>query len=189
MFEKQPPSLLLQLLNSIRSFSVGPGAPTPLPTLMLNHLITTLRLDRLSFHHTMIDTAIVAKATDKGTGLTVLRDRVLGPDVETIAIGDTEADLPMFRVATRSFAPAQISCRREARLLGCAISRYRYQRGLLDIVRTLVDCGPGGDPIERANESDGESLFLELLQAADHSNARALVRALFDRSTFRIFGR
>jgi hydroxymethylpyrimidine pyrophosphatase-like HAD family hydrolase len=189
MFEKQPPSLLLRLLNSIRSFSVGPGAPTPLPTLMLNHLITTLRLDRLSFHHTMIDTAIVAKATDKGTGLTVLRDRVLGPDVETIAIGDTEADLPMFRVATRSFAPAQISCRREARLLGCAISRYRYQRGLLDIVRTLVDCGPGGDPIERANESDGESLFLELLQAADHSNARALVRALFDRSTFRIFGR
>jgi hydroxymethylpyrimidine pyrophosphatase-like HAD family hydrolase len=189
MFEMRPRSLLLRLLNSIRSFGVGQGVPTPLPTLVVNHLITTLRLDRLSFHHTMIDTAIVAKDTDKGTGLTALRDRVLGPDAETIAIGDTEADLPMFRAATRSFAPAQISCRRRARLLGCEISRYRYQRGLLDIVRTLLGCGPGGDPIERANESDGETLFLDLLRAADHPNARALVRALFDRATFRIFVR
>jgi hypothetical protein len=121
--------------------------------------------------------------------LTALRDRVLGPDAETIAIGDTEADLPMFRAAARSFAPAQISCRRQARLLGCAVSRYRYQRGLLDIVRTLVDCGPGCDPIERANESDGDTLFLDLLRAADHPNVRAIVRALFERATFRIFVR
>lgn len=189
MFERQPRSLLLRLLNSFRSFSVGLGAPTPLPTLVLSHLITALRLDRLSFHHTMIDTAIVAKDTDKGVGLTALRDRVLGADAETIAIGDTEADLPMFRAATRSFAPAQISCRRQARLLGCAVSRDRYQRGLLDIVRTLCDCGVGGSPIERANASDGETLFLDLLQAADHPHPWALVRAFFDRATFRIFVR
>jgi hypothetical protein len=121
--------------------------------------------------------------------LAALRDRILGPDAETIAIGDTEADLPMFRAATRSFAPAQISCRRQVRLLGCVVSRYRYQRGLLDIVRTLVDCGPRGDLIAMANESDGETLFLDLLQAADRRNARVLVRALFDRATFRIFVR
>lgn len=189
MYEKQPSSLLLRLLNSIRSFGVGQGVPIPLPTLVLNHLMTTLRLDRLSFHHTMIDTAIVAKGTDKGTGLTALRDRVLGPDAETIAVGDTEADLPMFRMATHSFAPAQISCRQQARLLGCAVSRYRYQRGLLDIARALVDGGPGGGPIESPSDSDGEALFLDLLRAADHPNARGLVRALFDRATFRIFVR
>jgi hydroxymethylpyrimidine pyrophosphatase-like HAD family hydrolase len=189
MFEQQPRSLLLRLLNSVRSFSVGPGAPIPLPTLVMNHLITTLRLDRLSFHHTMIDTAILAKDTDKGTGLTALRDKVLAPDAETIAIGDTEADLPMFRAATRSYAPAQISCRRQARLLGCVLSRYRYQRGLLDIVRTLVDCEAGGEPIEKASASEGETFFLDLLRAADHLNAWALVRALFDRATFRIFVR
>jgi len=189
MFERQPRSLLLRLLNSLRSFGVGQGAPVPLPTLVVSHLIATLRLDRLSFHHAMIDTAIVAKDTDKGIGLTALRDLVLGPDAETIAIGDTEIDLPMFRAATRSFAPAQISCRREAQLLGCAISRYRYQRGLLDIVRTLVDCGEGDDSIEKAGASDGETLFLDLLQAADHPNALALVSALFDRATFRIFVR
>jgi hydroxymethylpyrimidine pyrophosphatase-like HAD family hydrolase len=189
MFEKQPRSLLLRLLNSIRSFGVGQGVPIPLPTLVVNHLITTLQLDRLSFHHTVIDTAIVAKETDKGIGLTALRDRVLGPDAETIAIGDTEADLPMFRAATRSFAPAQISCRRQARLLGCKVSRYRYQRGLLDIVKTLVQHGPAGDPIETPNESDGATLFLDLLRAADNLNVWTLIRALLDRATFRIFVR
>jgi hypothetical protein len=189
MFEKQPRSLLLRLLNSIRSFGVGQGVPIPLPTLVVNHLITTLQLDRLSFHHTVIDTAIVAKETDKGIGLTALRDRVLGPEAETIAIGDTEADLPMFRAATRSFAPAQISCRRQARLLGCKVSRYRYQRGLLDIVKTLVQHGPAADPTETPNESDGATLFLDLLRAADNLNVWTLIRALFDRATFRIFVR
>src|SRR5262249_22959314 len=98
-------------------------------------------------------------------------------------------DLPMFRAATRSFAPAQISCRREARLLGCTISRYRYQRGLLDIVEILVGRGTGGRDhrVESKNEADGESLFLDLLRAADHFQVRALFRALFNRATFRIF--
>jgi hydroxymethylpyrimidine pyrophosphatase-like HAD family hydrolase len=187
MFERKSPSSLMRLLKSIRSFNVGEGEPIPLPTLIVNHLLTTLQLDRLSFHHTTIDTAIVARTVNKGTGLAALRDRVLGPDAETIAIGDTEADLPMFRSATRSFAPAQISCRRQARLLGCSVSRYRYQRGLLDIVRTLVGREAAGELIERADEPDGESLFLDLLQAADHVNARALVRALFDRASLRIF--
>lgn len=187
MFEKRPASSLMRFVHSVRSFNVGEGAPIPLPTLVVNHLLTTLKLDRLSFHHTLIDTAIVAKGVDKGSGLAALRDRVLGPDAETIAVGDTEADLPMFRAATFSFAPAQISCRRQARLLGCSVSRYRYQRGLLDIVRTFLKCEPTGEPIERVNEPEGESLFLELLRAADGLEARALLRVLFDRATFRIF--
>ncbi|OKO82275.1 HAD family hydrolase [Bradyrhizobium sp. AS23.2] len=187
MIEKKPRNLLLQM----RSFSVGQGAPLPLPTLVVNHLITTLRLDRLTFHQTTIDTAVVAKGVDKGTGLVALRDQVLGPDAETIAVGDTESDLPMFRAATRSYAPGQVSCRREARLLGCEVSRYRYQRGLLDIVTTIVGRGTGGrdvDP-EKANASDGDNLFLDLLKVADRFQARALVRALFDRATYRIFVR
>jgi hypothetical protein len=66
--------LIPSLLNSIRSFSVGDGAPAPVPTLVVHHLMLALGLDRLSFHHTMIDTTIVAKDVDKGTGLSALRD-------------------------------------------------------------------------------------------------------------------
>ncbi|MGA2494103.1 MAG: HAD hydrolase family protein [Roseiarcus sp.] len=185
MFEKKSGSLL----SRMRSSTVGQGAPKPLATLLLDDLITAQGLDRLSYHHTTIDTAIVAKGTDKGTGLKALRDLVLGTDAKTIAVGDTESDLPMLRAATRSFAPAQISCKREARLLDCVISRHRYQRGLLDIARALVDRGLRPQSIERGNESDGERLFLSLLRAADRPDARALACALFDRATFSILVR
>ncbi|PAY05971.1 hypothetical protein CK489_23820 [Bradyrhizobium sp. UFLA03-84] len=185
MIEKKPQSLL----SRMRRFTVGQGVPVPLPTLIVRDLITTLRLDRLCFRQTTSDTTVVAKDVDKGTGLAALRDRVLGPDAETIAIGDTEADLPMFRTATRSFAPAQIRCKREARLLGCTVSRHSYQRGLLDIVGALVDRKADGcdGRIEPADQSDGERLFLDLLRVADRLQARALVGALFNRATFRIF--
>ncbi|MGY3446379.1 MULTISPECIES: HAD hydrolase family protein [unclassified Bradyrhizobium] len=185
MIEKKPQSLL----SRMRRFTVGQGVPVPLPTLTVRDLITTLRLDRLCFRQTTSDTTVVAKGVNKGTGLAALRDRVLGPDAETIAIGDTEADLPMFRAATLSFAPAQIRCSREARLLGCTVSRYSYQRGLLDIVGALVDRKADGcdGRTELAGRSDGEHLFLDLLRVADRLQARALVGALFNRATFRIF--
>jgi hydroxymethylpyrimidine pyrophosphatase-like HAD family hydrolase len=183
-------ALLLRLMKSIRSFSVGDGAPAPLPTLLMNHLMTTLRLDRLSFHHTTIDTTIVAKETDKGTGLMTLRDRVLGPQAETIAVGDSEADLPMFRAATRSFAPAQISCARQARLLGCQISRHRYQQGLLDVARTLVRPERAHDGRRPARSTLGpglDCLFVELLQAADRTSVESLMGALLDPATLKMF--
>jgi len=184
--------LIPSVLNSIHSFSVGDGAPTPLPTLLVHHLMTDMRLDRLCFHHTTIDTAILAKDVDKGTGLSALRDWVLGPHAETIAVGDSEADLPMFRAATRCFAPAQISCARQARLLGCQIARQPYQRGLLDIARSLAH--PDGRRCERCVEGAttslrGGGLFPELLQAADQTRAASLMRALVDPAAFRILVR
>lgn len=174
-YQDKTGGLLASTLKSVRSFSVGVGAPVPLPTLVMHHLMTALGLDQLSFHHTMIDTTIVAKDLDKGTGLSALRDWVMGPDAETIAIGDSEADLPMFRAATRSFAPAQIGCARQARLFGCQIVRHLYQRGLLDIARLLVhpDVLRGERCAEGATTwSASEGLFLELMQAADQPWAK-----------------
>ena len=185
-----PAGLLQRLLTSVRSFSVGDGAPTPLPTLVMNYLMTSLRLDRLSFHHTTIDTTIVAKDVDKGASLVALRDWVLGPEAATIAVGDSEADLPMFRVATQSFAPAHIACAGQAQLLGCQISRHRYQRGLLDVAQKLV--GSNGEQRRRRAEdatAAPERLFLELLQAADQTNVEKLIGVLFDPATFSTFVR
>jgi hypothetical protein len=156
----------------------------------MNYLMTSLRLDRLSFHHTGIDTTIVAKDVDKGAGLVALRDWVLGPEAATIAVGDSEADLSMFRVATHSFAPAHIACAGQARLLGCQISRHRYQRGLLDVAQKLV--GSNGEHGRRRAEdatAAPERLFLELLQAADRTNIEKLIGVLFDPATFTMFVR
>ena len=121
-YRDKPQGLMYALIGSARAASVGDGAVAPISTHIVHQLLVDLRLDRLAFHHTMIDTTIVAKEADKGTGLAALRDWVLATDVETIAVGDSEPDLAMFRVATRSFAPSNIGCRRQARLYGCKIA-------------------------------------------------------------------
>jgi hypothetical protein len=145
-----------------------------------------LGLDRLCFHHTTIDTTVVAKEADKGSGLAALRDWVL-PDAETIAVGDQEPDLAMFRVATRSFAPANIGCARQAQILGCRIARRGRQRGLLEIARALAH--PDGTRCPRCAEATtaarGPDLFMDVLRAADRSWAANLMGALIGRSPFR----
>jgi len=188
----KPSGLISALVRSIRSSGVGDGVLAPLPTLLVRHLMSDLGLDRLSFHHTTIDTTIVASEVDKGSGLSALRDWVLGADAETIAVGDQEPDLAMFRVATRSFAPANIGCARQARLLGCQIARHSCQRGLLEIARALTH--PDGHRCERCaggktTSARGDDLFMDVLRAADRKWATNLFGAIFDRGIFRIFTR
>jgi hypothetical protein len=155
-------------------------------------LLVDLGPDRLGIHQTMIDTTIVAKEVDKGTGLAALRDWVLGADAETIAVGDDEPDLAMFRVATRSFAPANIGCARKARLLGCQIADSPHQRGLREIALAIVHSD--GGQCERCLEGEakwsaGQDLFLQLLRAADRNRATNLIAALCDPRAFGVFVR
>lgn len=185
-------SAIPSALRSILLLSSGHRGPAPLPTLTIQRMMTSLGLDRLTFHQTTIDTTIVAKEVDKGAGLLELRNWLLSPDAETIAVGDSEPDLPMFRAATRSFAPSQISCRRQARMLGCQVAREPGQRGLLAIARQLVH--PNGQKCQRCEMARPKwtrspGLFLELLQAADRTRAANLLGALLDPITYRIFVR
>ena len=137
-YQARPRGLRAALASVLGGFGNRPGIPTPLSPLVMGDVITRLGLDRLSIHETSIDTTIATHETNKGVGLTALRDWVLEPDAETIAIGDSEADLEMFRVANRCFAPAQIDCALQARLLGCKIARHSYQKGFLEIARLLA---------------------------------------------------
>jgi len=173
----------LRLLNSVRSFSIGQGAPTPLPTLLLDHLITTLRLDRLVFHHTKVDTAIVPSVATKGAGLTALRHQVLGPDAETIAIGDSEATCRRSR-RPRVASPLHRFLAGNRRDSWTAELRLMVINGACSILYVRLST------VDRVmfrskSQADSETLFLDLLQAADCSMALALVRALFDRTPFR----
>jgi hydroxymethylpyrimidine pyrophosphatase-like HAD family hydrolase len=182
------------LLRSVRASEIGDGALGPLPSAMVQSVMQDLELDRLSFHHTTIDTTFVAREADKGSGLLALRNWVLGPDAETIAVGDHPQDLSAFRAATRSFAPANINCAAPARLLGCRIAQRPYQAGLLEIVRAIVH--PDGATCERcvqaragAAHEHADDLFLQALRAADRSWFVNLAAALFDRSALKIFVR
>ena len=154
----------------------------------MHQLLVDLQLDQLTFHHTTIDTTVVAREVDKGTGLVALRDWVLGRDAETIAVGDTEHDLAMFRAATRSFAPSNINCRPQARLLGCRIARYPHQRGLLEIVGKIIHSDKAGSVLEKPSIAPrGDDLFMTVLHAADQKWSTNLGKAVFNPAAYRIF--
>jgi hydroxymethylpyrimidine pyrophosphatase-like HAD family hydrolase len=177
---------------SIRAYTYERGRTAPLPTTLIRNMLADLKADRLAFHQTFLDTAVVGKDTDKGRGLHGLLALTGSDGLETIAIGDSEPDLAMFHAARRSFAPSNISCRSLARLLGCRIADRPYQLGLLRIVQSLVHPGGGrcdrcGAPIEWPTEQAG--LFWPLLEAADQSRPRLLLRALFDPAALQVFSR
>ena len=184
----KPSGVLSTLLRLLRSSGVGDGVLTPLPTLLIQQLIADHGLDRLSFHQTTIDTTVVAKEVNKGSGLLALRDWVLGPDAETIAIGDQQPDLAMFSVATRSFAPANVGCAREARLLGCQITRHSYQRGFLEMANVLTHADGHRRKVrahDNAKPVPGTDLFMHTLQIADRKWTTNLMSALFGNSKYR----
>ena len=169
--------------SSIRAYTYEGGRTVALPTLMIRAVLAGVGADRLALLQTPVETAIVAKEVDKGRGLVALLALAGQCDLETIAIGDAEADLPMFRVATRSFAPAQIPCRAVARALGCRIAGRAFQGGLLESVRALLHPGGGRCARCRAGErvgAEADPLVWELLEATDWGRPRRLLQALLD---------
>jgi hydroxymethylpyrimidine pyrophosphatase-like HAD family hydrolase len=175
---------------SLRAFTYQNGRTAPLPRLLAQDLLAELKLDRLQVHHTGLDTAITAKETDKGTGLRALLSLVGLEARDVTAVGDSEPDLAMFRVAARSFAPGNVSCRREAELLGCHIAKSGYEPGLLEIARAIIH--PGGNTCRqcRAMESNlrrDKRLFVSLLSAADKKPFSLFLQNCLDPSLWRIF--
>ncbi len=175
---------------SIRAYTYERGVTVAVPTVLIRNLIAALEADRLSVRQTYLDTAVVAKEVDKGRGLLALLALVGQEDLDTIAIGDSEPDLPMFRVAKRSFAPAQIACGSVARLLGCQIVDRAYQPGLLRAVQSIVH-SRGGERCRLCDQRGPEAggLVWQLLKAADAGRLRSLLRAALDPMALQVFVR
>ena len=177
-------------LFSIRAYTFAGGTTTAIPRLLIQNLISQLKLDRLSFHQTSLDTAVVAKETDKGKALLALLELAGHATLPTLAIGDSAPDLPMFAVARNSFAPGHIWCRSEAKAIGCYIDAEPFQRGLLNIVRKIVHPEESGCEccrLAELPERAGRDLVLQVLKHADESRMKRLLRAMFDPMVTRSF--
>jgi hypothetical protein len=175
---------------SIRAFVFDHGRTVPLLTPVIRNLLAGLQVERLALHQTYMDTTITAKEADKGQGLLALLSLIGKPEMECIGIGDTEPDLPMFRVAARSFAPAHIPCRRTAEVLGCRVASKAYQPGLLEIARSIVHADGSRCESCRGAEQllkDRKNLFLDLLKLADKPRWSLLMRALLDPMSVQTF--
>jgi hydroxymethylpyrimidine pyrophosphatase-like HAD family hydrolase len=172
---------------SLRAFTYQEDRTNPLPRDLVTDLLAKLGAEALQVHQTGLDTAITAKEADKGTGLQALLALTGVPAEEVTAIGDSEPDLAMFRIARSSFAPAHIACHREARLLGCHIATQPYQPGLLEIARRIVH--PEGGTCEqcrsvernwagKTSRGKKKDLFASLLEVADDKSLLSVVRNL-----------
>ena len=175
---------------SLRAYVYQEATTTALPVLLIQNLMSSLNMHRLRVHQTDLDTAVLAKDVDKGAGLVALTTWVGGRDFETLAIGDSEADLAMFAVTTRSFAPSHISCQHLAGSLGCRIADRAFQPGLLRIARSIVH--PDGKSCERCRRCDWPrvrptDLLRRLLKVADEGKRTRLLRAVLDPMAIRTF--
>ena len=174
--------------------AVGDGAVGPISSFIIDNIIKELKLDLISYHHTGIDTTVIAKAVNKGTGLIALRDWVLGAEVKTIAVGDQKPDLYMFSAASYSYAPANIDCRKHARILGCKIAKQSHQNGLLEIAKDIVAQFGNKEKQQLAapeinRPSAREDLFHQLLATVDNPPVKNFLRAVFSSSAFKAFFR
>ena len=192
VYRDKPKGRLASFAEALHSYPIGDGAVGPASGPIIRDAIAALKLDLLSVKQTSIDTTITARSCDKGAGLVALRDWVLGPQAETIAVGDSIPDLAMFAAAARSFAPANIDCARQAKLLGCQIVARPHQSGLLDIARALVHAdGAACAACRQAAPVNllGDDIFAEVLRSADEGWAMPLLRALRDPATYEILRR
>jgi hydroxymethylpyrimidine pyrophosphatase-like HAD family hydrolase len=173
--------------HSIRAYTYTRNGMAALPDEVVPSLIARLHLDRLVSHQTRIDTTVVSNEVDKGKGLLALLSFVGRSHFETVAVGDTEHDVPMFRVAARSFAPGRIIRPDLIKAAGAQIARAPAQRGLLEIVRSLVH--PDGSscqncPSHELHYPPHDKWFLNLLEAADKRRSVLLLRALLEPGAF-----
>jgi hydroxymethylpyrimidine pyrophosphatase-like HAD family hydrolase len=176
----------------LRAYTFERGTTVPLPTLLIRNLIARLGADQLTVHQTFVDTTVIPREVDKGHGLKALLDLAGRPDARTIAIGDSEADLAMFRVAHEAYAPSHISCRSAARLLGCRVMDRPFQSGLLQAVRHFLHAHEERCAqcrvVDPARMTD-RTLFADLLAAADQAPWRLMVNALVDPMALQTFAK
>jgi len=141
-----------------------------LPEAIVRNMMEDLGTDRVELVQTVTETTLVARETDKGMGLSALLDLAGQQHLAPSVVGDSAADLAMFRVAGRSYAPGHIRCRSAAEVLGCRIAKRGYQPGLLESVRLIVH--PDGKlrqtcrSVASRSKLNGD-LFAQLLTTAD----------------------
>jgi len=179
-------------LFSIRAYSYDRQKTIPIPEATIGDLFRRLDIQHLKAHRTYIDTAVLDKAVDKGNAMLRLKDWKGINHGEVGAVGDSETDLPMLKVADRGFlvSNSDIELKRQARQFGIRIVKSRFQAGLHEAANVFVHGreGPGHEP----NAALGKKLkheqdpMREVIRIADYDAVRLWPR-LIDRDILEIF--
>ncbi|MFI5268288.1 MAG: HAD family hydrolase, partial [Chloroflexota bacterium] len=124
------------------------GRRWPLPREQVEIVLSAMGGAKVRAVRGQAQTDFMVERVTKATGIEVLAATLGAPRTDgqmlAMAIGDTASDLPMLRLARRSFAPANA----EAQLRGHGIRRLRgaYQAGLEEAAGQLLGHRPGSCP-------------------------------------------
>ncbi|MDT7726192.1 MAG: hypothetical protein QOI21_2768 [Actinomycetota bacterium] len=168
--------------HSVRACCRSETGLSPLPAETVEAVLEGLGGDRSRVRAIpgQRQTDFVARATDKGQGLAALARLVSGatvavPEIE-LAVGDTEADLPMLAVARHAYAPANASAPVQAS--GVVVLPVSYAAAVAAAVGRLLGHPPGGCPTCSVGRQSAETGLLLALLGAQEAGARGIPRAV-----------
>jgi hydroxymethylpyrimidine pyrophosphatase-like HAD family hydrolase len=125
---------------AIRVFVPSGDRTVGLPSQHVSGLLEHLKLDRLTFIPTSVDTTILPRGIGKASGLSWAREYLHASGEPIVAFGDSDQDIEMLLLADRAFAPS--NCSKALRELSAShrIKRVRSstQRGLLEAALLVV---------------------------------------------------
>lgn len=177
---------------SIKAFKYGDSitGTIPVPMEFINNVLAQCGAEDLFVHQTSTDTAILSSGIDKGTGMIALLKLLDCSKCDTIAIGDTEPDLSMFRVANRSYAPSHTNVRSAAIQIGCQVVNKPFQQGLLEIAHHIIHKDGGKSGLYKKpsfNQRDHNKILFDILSDVEKSKPRRLLDAIFNKYLFAAF--
>lgn len=129
---------------SIRAYSFDNQRTIPVPTATVTEIFRKLSIKHLLVKKSYIDTAILFAATDKGRALSRLKNMKQFSSGKIGAIGDSESDFPMLKVADQGFLVYNSSAelKRSVRSFGIHVLSSSFQSGLLEGVKIFVHDKP-----------------------------------------------
>jgi hydroxymethylpyrimidine pyrophosphatase-like HAD family hydrolase len=168
--------------HSVRACCRSETGLSPLPAETVEAVLEGLGGDRSRVRAIpgQRQTDFVARATDKGQGLAALARLVSGgtvvvPEIE-LAVGDTEADLPMLALARHAYAPANASA--PVRASGVVVLPASYAAAVAAAVGRLLGHPPGGCPTCGVGRQSAETGLLLALLGAQEAGACGIPRAV-----------
>ncbi len=177
---------------SIKAFQYGDSitGTIPVSTELINRVLVQCEAEDLYVHQTSTDTAVLSPGIDKGTGMMALLELLDCNTCNTIAIGDTEPDLSMFRVANRSYAPSHTNVLNAAIQMECHVANKPFQLGLLEIAHHIIQTDGGkvrlGEKPNYKLKKHNKILF-DMIADVEKSRPRRLLEAIFNKNLFEAF--
>jgi hydroxymethylpyrimidine pyrophosphatase-like HAD family hydrolase len=170
--------------HAIRAFvRDSTGSRRPLPAELTTGACREAGAEEITAVNGLLQTDYIPASIDKGRGVRELVARLATPTIDAgedlplaFAVGDTEADLPMFALAARAFAPHHAERALRGRV---TLTRRSYQAGFAEAVAQLIGHAPGSCEQCRVRRLTPESsVLLGLLGLRESGIRRVPVAAL-----------